>query len=119
LATPAIKRYRRPIGSGLAIRRLCQVLALAGIGFTAACDSQGAKVAAHMPSVTPKIVFSAAPPPLFGEIYRVGLDGRLTDLSRSPADDAKPAVSPDGRWLARATGPVMNSSTWFAVTGTA
>lgn len=35
-----------------------------------------------------------------GEIYRVNSDGTRIDLSRSPALDMAPAVSPDGKWLA-------------------
>jgi Tol biopolymer transport system component len=35
-----------------------------------------------------------------GEVYRVWLDGRRIDLSRSHADDVLPLVSPDGRWIA-------------------
>jgi len=50
------------------------------------------------------IVFSATRlPSLFGEIYSIGLDGRRLDLSRSPAFDVAPALSPDGRWVAFAS----------------
>jgi WD40-like Beta Propeller Repeat len=35
-----------------------------------------------------------------GEVYRVWLDGRRSDLSRSTADDTFPVVSPDGRHVA-------------------
>jgi Tol biopolymer transport system component len=47
------------------------------------------------------IVFAADRSPLFyGEIYRVDRSGRRVDLSRSPARDLAPAVSPDGRLVA-------------------
>ena len=39
-------------------------------------------------------------PVLFGEVYRVGLDGSRVNLSRSSAADVAPGVSPDGRWVA-------------------
>ena len=52
----------------------------------------------------PTIVFAAdRVPVLFGEIYRVGLDGRRTNLTRSAARDVSPVVSPDGRWVAFAS----------------
>src|SRR6266540_5817467 len=35
-----------------------------------------------------------------GEAYRVWLDGRRINLTRSPADDTFPEVSPDGRKIA-------------------
>ena len=38
--------------------------------------------------------------PTPGEVYRVWLDGRRIDLSRSAADDTFPVVSPDGRRVA-------------------
>jgi dipeptidyl aminopeptidase/acylaminoacyl peptidase len=38
--------------------------------------------------------------PTPGEVYRVWLDGREIDVSRSAADDTFPAVSPDGRRVA-------------------
>jgi Tol biopolymer transport system component len=39
-------------------------------------------------------------PSVFGEIYRVGPDGKRTNLSRSPYQDLEPRVSPDGRKVA-------------------
>lgn len=48
-----------------------------------------------------RIFFAANRLPLwYGEIYRVTAAGRRIDLSRSPAADVGPAVSPDGRWVA-------------------
>jgi len=38
--------------------------------------------------------------PTSGEVYRVWLDGRRVDVSRSGADDTFPVVSPDGRRVA-------------------
>jgi WD40 repeat protein len=38
--------------------------------------------------------------PTTGEVYRVWLDGRRIDLTRSTADDTFPVVSPDGRHVA-------------------
>jgi Tol biopolymer transport system component len=47
------------------------------------------------------IVFAADRAPLwFGEIYRLDRSGRRVDLSRSPALDVAPQVSPDGRLVA-------------------
>ena len=56
------------------------------------------------PRVTPgRIVFSADAPLDYGEIYRIGLDGRRVDLSRSPAADVGPVLSPDGSLVAFAS----------------
>jgi WD40 repeat protein len=38
--------------------------------------------------------------PTPGEVYRVWLDGRTTNVSQSPADDTAPVVSPDGTRIA-------------------
>ena len=46
------------------------------------------------------IVAFAYSGPTPGEVYRVWLDGRQIDVSRSGADDAFPVVSPDGRRVA-------------------
>ena len=52
-------------------------------------------------AVSGSIVFAAdRNPTLYGEIYRVDRNGRRVDLSRSPARDLAPAVSPDGRLVA-------------------
>ena len=65
-----------------------------------------AAVAATGVGATPRavsgtIVFAAdRNPTLYGEIYRVDRNGRRVDLSRSPARDLAPAVSPDGRLVA-------------------
>jgi Tol biopolymer transport system component len=49
----------------------------------------------------PQIVFAADRTAVaYGEIYRVDPDGHRVNLSRSPAVDVAPAVSPDGKWLA-------------------
>lgn len=51
------------------------------------------------------IVFAAnRAPTLVGEVMRVGVDGATTNLSRSPALDALPAVSPDGTQVAFSSG---------------
>jgi Tol biopolymer transport system component len=48
-----------------------------------------------------RIVFAAnRSPTVNGEVYRVSADGTRVDLSRSPALDADPAVSPDGKQVA-------------------
>ena len=48
-----------------------------------------------------QIVFAAnRSPTVNGEIYRVDSDGRRVDLSNSPALDADPSVSPDGKKVA-------------------
>jgi Tol biopolymer transport system component len=50
---------------------------------------------------TSHVVFTANHvPKLYGEIYRVAPDGARIDLSRSPAADVDPAVSPDGKRVA-------------------
>ena len=43
---------------------------------------------------------SDRPPAISGEIYRLDLNGHRTDLSRSPAQDTDPMVSPDGQRVA-------------------
>jgi Tol biopolymer transport system component len=51
-----------------------------------------------------RLVFSAdRAPTLTSEIFAVGLDGRRLDLSKSPAKDAGPSVSPDGKLVAFAS----------------
>lgn len=51
------------------------------------------------------IVFAAnRAPTLVGEIMRIGVDGKTANLSRSPAVDASPAVSPDGTLVAFSSG---------------
>jgi Tol biopolymer transport system component len=58
----------------------------------------GSARAATQPS---RIVFAAAPvATAWGEIYRVRPDGSRIDLSKSPAADVAPAVSPDGKRVA-------------------
>lgn len=72
-------------------------LALAAVVVTATM------VTASGNATTPqsRIVFSAdRAPSVWGEIYRVKPNGRRVDLSRSPAEDTNPAVSPDGRHVA-------------------
>jgi Tol biopolymer transport system component len=70
------------------------------LGLALATAAIGAAAAAAGPSGRP-IVFSANRlPALSGEIFRVDLDGRRVDLSRSPFQDTTPAVSPDGRQVA-------------------
>jgi len=50
---------------------------------------------------TPEIVFTADRlPSVYGEIYRVGADGRRMNLSRSPYKDTDPLLSPDGTQVA-------------------
>jgi Tol biopolymer transport system component len=51
------------------------------------------------------IVFAAnRAPTIAGEVMRIGVDGTTTNLSRSPALDALPAVSPDGTQVALSSG---------------
>jgi Tol biopolymer transport system component len=70
------------------------------LGLVLAAAVIGAAPAAAGPAGRP-IVFSANQfPAVSGEIYRVDLDGRRIDLSRSPFQDTTPAVSPDGRRVA-------------------
>jgi Tol biopolymer transport system component len=50
------------------------------------------------------IVFAAnQAPTLSGEVVRIGIDGKTSNLSRSPAIDAGPAVSPDATLVAFAS----------------
>lgn len=82
----------RHVSSGQ-LRSVGLVLAAAGVCATAALASPGA--------VPSRIVFAANRVPLFfGEVYRVNPDGSRVDLSRSPALDLAPAVSPDGKSVA-------------------
>lgn len=77
------------------------VVALA-VCLAAALATGDAGAAPRGPSGT--IVFAADRAALWdGEVYRVGLDGRRVDLSRSAALDVGPAVSPDGRLVAFAS----------------
>src|SRR5215470_2645366 len=72
---------------------LCMALAAFGAGTAAA------KVGAF--AQPERIVFAAdRAPSLNGEIYRLDPEGRRIDLSRSPALDTDPAVSPDGKLVA-------------------
>ena len=51
------------------------------------------------------IVFAAnRAPTLVGDVMRIGADGTTTNLSRSPALDELPAVSPDGKQVAFSSG---------------
>ena len=51
------------------------------------------------------IVFAAdRAPALTGEVMRIAPDGRTTNLSRSPAQDASPAVSPGAKLVAFSSG---------------
>jgi len=62
------------------------------------CASSAAGSSQASPS---RIVFAAnRSPQVNGEIYRVNADGSRVDLSESPALDADPSVSPDGRKVA-------------------
>src|SRR5579884_3058302 len=48
-----------------------------------------------------RIAFAAdRAPTSYGEIYRVGADGTVLNLTRSPAVDQFPAASPDGKLVA-------------------
>jgi Tol biopolymer transport system component len=46
------------------------------------------------------VISADVAPAVFGEIYRINLDGHRTDLSRSPFADTQPFVSPDGKRVA-------------------
>jgi Tol biopolymer transport system component len=67
---------------------------LLGAAFVAVVSARGAGSAT-------KIVFAAdRRPALDGEIYRVDMDGKRVDLSRSPFADTQQTVSPSGTRLA-------------------
>jgi Tol biopolymer transport system component len=46
------------------------------------------------------------------EIYRVTLDGKRIDLSKSPFEDTDPHVSPNGRWVAFLSARSGGRSVW-------
>jgi Tol biopolymer transport system component len=61
----------------------------------------GAVASAAGPPPEAAIVFASDLTPWSsGEIYRLDLDGRRVNLSRSPADDTDPLISPDGTHVA-------------------
>lgn len=69
-----------------------------GVLVAVACASSAAGSSQASPSW---IVFAAnRSPQVNGEVYRVNADGSRVDLSESPALDADPSVSPDGRKVA-------------------
>lgn len=69
---------------------------LAAVAVAVAFGATASRASAPAP-----ILFAAnRAPTVTGEIYRLDPNGSLTDLSRSPALDTNPAVSPDGRYVA-------------------
>jgi Tol biopolymer transport system component len=67
---------------------------LLGVAFAAVVSARGAGSATQ-------IVFAAdRRPALDGEIYRVDMDGKRVDLSRSPYADTEQTVSPNGKRIA-------------------
>jgi Tol biopolymer transport system component len=78
------------------MNRLAALL-LAFVAVTAATTAAGAGAVAQ----PGRIVFAAdRAPSLNGEIYRLDRDGHRVDLSKSPAVDSAPAVSPNGKLVA-------------------
>jgi Tol biopolymer transport system component len=72
----------------------------AGVLAAVVAASVGAVGSSHA-APSSRIVFAAnRSPTVNGEVYRVDADGTRVDLSRSPALDADPAVSPDGKHVA-------------------
>jgi Tol biopolymer transport system component len=57
-------------------------------------------LAANHGTLTGRIVFTASDAPFAGDVTLARADGTLVDLSRSPAMDTAPVVSPDGRRVA-------------------
>jgi Tol biopolymer transport system component len=83
---------------------------LLGAAFAAVMSARGAGSAT-------KIVFAAdGRPALDGEIYRVDMDGKRADLSRSPFADTQQTVSPNGRRVAFLS--VRSGSSRIYVAGT-
>jgi len=73
-------------------------------GVIAACASAGRPAVASSAAGS-QIVFAANQlPHWYGEIYRVTPSGQRLDLTKSPASDIGPSVSPDGRWVAFLSG---------------
>jgi Tol biopolymer transport system component len=73
----------------------------ATIGGSSGGDGKAPTAALGPGGAKPEIVFAATRSAvLYGEIFRVDSDGRIVDLSRSPALDMVPAVSPDGKRVA-------------------
>jgi len=70
-----------------------------GVVLVAVCANSAA--GSSQAAARSQIVFAAnRSPQVNGEIYRVNQDGTRFDLSDSPALDADPAVSPDGKHVA-------------------
>ena len=84
-----------PVGVGLpgSVRRLIVPLLAAGLLASVA----GARGGGAPGTI---VVSADRSSEVSGEIYRVDLDGRRTDLSRSPFQDTDPFVSPDGKQVA-------------------
>ena len=83
---------------------------LLGAAFAAVVSARGAGSATQ-------IVFAAdRRPALDGEIYRVDMDGKRVDLSRSPYADTQETVSPNGKRLAFLS--VRSGSSRIYVVGT-
>jgi Tol biopolymer transport system component len=75
--------------------------ATAGAVSVALASGIGAGAATRSNRNTGQIVFAAnRSPTVNGEIYRIDGTGKRVDLSDSPALDADPAVSPDGKHVA-------------------
>jgi hypothetical protein len=97
------RRRRRRVGAALLL-----ALTAFGLGlYLAAARVGGGSAPAHpsrpaavRSATRPEIVFAADRAAVrYGEIYVVDSSGKRIDLSRSPAQDISPAVSPDGRWV--------------------
>jgi Tol biopolymer transport system component len=80
--------------------------ATVGVGVSAAAGTSRAHASRlGVAAEGSRILFAATELPRWdGEIYRVTPSGTRVDLSRSPAPDVAPAVSPDGRWVAFLSG---------------
>jgi Tol biopolymer transport system component len=81
--------------------RRSYVSAVAGAVSLALVSGLAAGAATSSHRSTAQIVFAAnRSPTVNGEVYRIDATGKRVDLSESPALDADPAVSPDGKQVA-------------------
>jgi Tol biopolymer transport system component len=92
----------RPLGSRARVAMRLLVVALVAVAGSAV---GAGRLAAASSAPGSRIVFAANDAPRwYGEIYRVTSNGKRIDLSRSPAPDLAPSVSPDGKWVAFLSG---------------
>jgi hypothetical protein len=80
-------------------RAVTQAIGLSAFVAVAVVVCSGAVAANHV-TLMGRVVFTASDAPFAGDVMLARADGRLVDLSKSPAMDTAPVVSPDGRHVA-------------------